>query len=376
MYITKPKSYFKLIESARNLFSTKWYETVSVAEICRNAGLSNGIFYRYFKNKKELFLKLLNEIVTYYEKSFSSITGGTFDERLDKFLNVVVSTGVGDYKKDILIYREGQYRFPKYEHHLRDLYAMGISNVFKRETTQAEQLFVSGIVRFVTIRYIFNSLAYNKENLKKLIVEGIFEEDIKDFNSIFDNKNIVYPEFFDDDSTKSKLINSGIKLFGEKGFHKTDIHDISKNAGYSVGTFYLYFNSKETFLSEIVELIGKRTRRFLSINLNKDLNRAENEIRGIYLFLKYFEENPEFYEIVRESEFVIRKTANEYYNAFERGYINNLKNIKLRDKKLVANSLMGISHYTGIEKIFLKRMDNEKTILKEISHYLNNGISI
>lgn len=372
---TKNKSYIKLLEAARDLFSQKWYETVSVVEICRKANLSNGVFYRYFKNKEEIFLKILNEIVVYYENGFSTIYGKNIDERMNKFLETVVKSGVGDYKKDIVIFREGQYRYHQYEEHLRNLYAKGISNVFLRETTPAEELYISGISRFVVIRYIFNNLKYNKEDLKKIIFKGIFDQEIKNFSQIFDTSELKYPEYPNGDSTKTKLIYSGIKLFGNQGFYKTDVHDIAKNAGYSAGTFYLYFESKESFLSEIVDIIGKITRRFLTINMKKELNRAENELRGIFLFLKYFEENSEFYEIVRESEFVLKDTSHKYYERFEKGYIENLEHIKLKDKKLIANSLMGISHYTGIDKIFLKRIDDVESFLIELSNYITNGVT-
>ncbi|RAP00007.1 hypothetical protein PW5551_00215 [Petrotoga sp. 9PW.55.5.1] len=372
---TKNKSYIKLLEAARDLFSQKWYETVSVVEICRKANLSNGVFYRYFKNKEEIFLKILNEIVVYYENGFSTIYGKNIDERMDKFLETIVKSGVGDYKKDVVIYREGQYRYRQYEEHLRNLYAKGISNVFLRETTPAEELYISGISRFVVIRYIFNNLKYNKEDLKKIIFKGIFDQEIKNFSQIFDTSELKYPEYPNGDSTKTKLIYSGIKLFGNQGFYKTDVHDIAKNAGYSAGTFYLYFESKESFLSEIVDIIGKITRRFLTINMKKELNRAENELRGIFLFLKYFEENSEFYEIVRESEFVLKDTSDKYYERFEKGYIENLEHIKLKDKKLIANSLMGISHYTGIDKIFLKRIDDIESFLIELSNYITNGVT-
>lgn len=372
---TKNKSYIKLLEAARDLFSQKWYETVSVVEICRKANLSNGVFYRYFKNKEEIFLKILNEIVVYYENGFSTIYGKNIDERMNKFLETVVKSGVGDYKKDVVIFREGQYRYHQYEEHLRNLYAKGISNVFLRETTPAEELYISGISRFVVIRYIFNNLKYNKEDLKKIIFKGIFDQEIKNFSQIFDTSELKYPEYPNGDSTKTKLIYSGIKLFGNQGFYKTDVHDIAKNAGYSAGTFYLYFESKESFLSEIVDIIGKITRRFLTINMKKELNRAENELRGILLFLKYFEENSEFYEIVRESEFVLKDTSDKYYERFEKGYIENLEHIKLKDKKLIANSLMGISHYTGIDKIFLKRIDDVESFLIELSNYITNGVT-
>lgn len=45
-----------------------------------------------------------------------------------------------------------------------------------------------------------------------------------------------------------KLIESGMKLFAEKGYHKTSIQEIASAAGVSKGAFYLYFQSKEDFI--------------------------------------------------------------------------------------------------------------------------------
>jgi Transcriptional regulator len=50
-----PSSKGRLVQAAIEQFSAKWYGTVSVAEICRAAGLSNGLFYRYFQSKEEIF---------------------------------------------------------------------------------------------------------------------------------------------------------------------------------------------------------------------------------------------------------------------------------------------------------------------------------
>ncbi len=49
----------KIITSAERLFAEKWYSTVSVADICRTAGVSNGIAYHYFDNKDELLKDLM-----------------------------------------------------------------------------------------------------------------------------------------------------------------------------------------------------------------------------------------------------------------------------------------------------------------------------
>ena len=40
-----------LLTAALRLFARKWFAVVSVAEICREAGVSNGLFYRYFRSK-------------------------------------------------------------------------------------------------------------------------------------------------------------------------------------------------------------------------------------------------------------------------------------------------------------------------------------
>ncbi|OQY41639.1 MAG: hypothetical protein B6227_04365 [Fusobacteriia bacterium 4572_74] len=43
----------KIIDSAIDLFSKDSYGKVSIAQICKNAKISNGIIYNYFRNKEE-----------------------------------------------------------------------------------------------------------------------------------------------------------------------------------------------------------------------------------------------------------------------------------------------------------------------------------
>ena len=44
----------KIYSTARSLFQTVGYENVSIADICKGAGISMGNFYHYFKNKNEI----------------------------------------------------------------------------------------------------------------------------------------------------------------------------------------------------------------------------------------------------------------------------------------------------------------------------------
>jgi len=53
--------------------------------------------------------------------------------------------------------------------------------------------------------------------------------------------------------TKEKLIEVGIGLFCEHGYHGTGIQEIVDALGVPKGSFYNYFKSKESFASEIVK---------------------------------------------------------------------------------------------------------------------------
>ena len=50
----------KILGAAIKLFSTRGFNSASVDDICRDAGISKGAFYHHFKSKQALFLALLD----------------------------------------------------------------------------------------------------------------------------------------------------------------------------------------------------------------------------------------------------------------------------------------------------------------------------
>ncbi|MBN1272994.1 MAG: TetR/AcrR family transcriptional regulator [Candidatus Aminicenantes bacterium] len=59
---TASKKCRQIIDTARNLFWFHGLRRVSVEEICQTAGVSKMTFYKYFKNKIDLILFILNEM--------------------------------------------------------------------------------------------------------------------------------------------------------------------------------------------------------------------------------------------------------------------------------------------------------------------------
>lgn len=51
---------------------------------------------------------------------------------------------------------------------------------------------------------------------------------------------------------KDRILESASKIFYEKGYNKTSVNDIVKNANISKGQFYTYFDSKEELFFDII----------------------------------------------------------------------------------------------------------------------------
>jgi AcrR family transcriptional regulator len=55
------------------------------------------------------------------------------------------------------------------------------------------------------------------------------------------------------DIRKAEIVNAAIEAFSRKGYHRTKVSDITKEAGISTGTFYIYFENKRELFIEVVE---------------------------------------------------------------------------------------------------------------------------
>lgn len=61
--------------------------------------------------------------------------------------------------------------------------------------------------------------------------------------------------------TLAKLLEAGIVVFGQRGFHSARVDDIVKVADTSHGTFYLYFSSKEDLFRALVADVTEQMRQ-------------------------------------------------------------------------------------------------------------------
>lgn len=355
--------------AALSLLSKRWYQTVSVAEICRTAGVSNGVFYRYFRSKDELLASLLDSFLDRFSADLDKIDGATIDERISHLVTAVAGAA-HRYAEEVTVFREGQYVMRQYETQLHALYQRTVARLYGRPISSVEYLYLLAGVRFVATRALYHDLTINNRLLTDFLLRGVFPE----ARGTLEIPAPPRPPEPAAHGPKERLVEAGLELFGDRGVHEVQVVDIARLAGYSVGTFYNHFESKESFLSRVVSEIGHRTRVYLRRQQRTDLPRWQQEVLGIAHFLEAFDSHRNFYEIVREAEFVVPQTVREYYDAFERGYCEGLTGFEANDRPVVANFLMGLSHYIGIEVLLQQSITDRHALLVELGGLLRSGI--
>lgn len=62
------------------------------------------------------------------------------------------------------------------------------------------------------------------------------------------------------DERRRQLLEAAIRVFGNKGYHHSQISDIIKEAGVARGTFYLYFESKREIFDGVITTLFEMVR--------------------------------------------------------------------------------------------------------------------
>ncbi|MCC0631637.1 TetR/AcrR family transcriptional regulator [Clostridioides sp. ZZV14-6154] len=141
---------------------------------------------------------------------------------------------------------------------------------------------------------------------------------------------------------KQKLIITiAQRIFDQKGFQNTSILDIVKECKMSKATFYKHFETKESFICEIINYYDEKFLEIIhSINENKDIHPSEKLKRKIIavwgnIFSRttintYVREN--FSEVQRKTTSKLQKKSranllNEYKLSLFDNYGNKIENI-------------------------------------------------
>jgi AcrR family transcriptional regulator len=154
--------------------------------------------------------------------------------------------------------------------------------------------------------------------------------------------------------TKAKLLEAAETVFASVGYHEASIVKITEGAGVGLGTFYLYFDGKQTIFDEVVEDLNRRVRHAMTDAARSAGTRLEAERAGFRAFFRFTAQHPALYRIVRQAEFVSPGALRLHYTRIVDGYIAGLKaaqlsgEVRQMDPTVAAWALMGIGELIGM----------------------------
>lgn len=152
---------------------------------------------------------------------------------------------------------------------------------------------------------------------------------------------------------REQLIKGAVKLFKEKGFHRTTTREMAKEAGFSIGTLYEYIGSKEDVLYLVCDSIYEEVRTRLDAHLAKQeagmdrlkqviaslfkvMNEMQDEVLIMYQEAKSLPKESLSYVLKKEAEMtgLVESAVRE---ASEAGSISPLEPMEI---EILANNIM------------------------------------
>ncbi|MEM9300706.1 MAG: TetR/AcrR family transcriptional regulator [Pseudomonadota bacterium] len=154
--------------------------------------------------------------------------------------------------------------------------------------------------------------------------------------------------------TREKLLQAAEIEFGEKGFHEAAISGITQRAGVALGTFYVYFDSKEEIFRALVSYMGHLTRTSIAQRVASAPDRLSAEREGVRAFIEFVRAHRNLYRIVSEAQFVAEDAYRDYYQTFASGYVQNLEaaaergEIRAGEQEIRTWALLGMNVFLGM----------------------------
>ncbi len=375
-----------LKSAAEDIFSRAGYESASVAEICRESGLSNGAFYRHFRSKRQVFEEITADMKESLEATLSDVKGDTLRERLLSFYGSIFET-LWNNRKKFIAFHEAEYRFPDLEKAVERSYRKALARVLRISPDNLERYkkwFTIGSSRFTAIYWIlFQGRRVPESTVNSLVdfvLKGLGARQKLDSDSVNYDATSEYNR--DVPGTKDAILVAAERLMGARGYFKTSVYEIMSKAGFAQGTFYNYFESKQKLLEELVIWANRRFRRTLKDSSERIEGRLNKEVRNYKAFLLFMTVHRDLYEIVREAEFILDGVGQLYYEKILRSYVPALKEsmeageIEQGNPEDLGLFLMGIGHFMGIDLVLREELPKEQwnEQLIELASLVSHGL--
>lgn len=176
------------------------------------------------------------------------------------------------------------------------------------------------------------------------------------------------------------LLDAAAAEFGEKGFHESSVVSITQRAGVALGSFYTYFDSKDSLFRALVRDMSAQVRQTVGPVIAAEANRLDGERKGLAKFLSFVREHKELYRIIDEAEFVDPASYRAHYEDTVKGYLASLKDAankgQLREdvEDVHAWAIVGMNVFLGLRYGVLGEDRDVTEVATIAADLLTNGL--
>ena len=390
----------KLIEAFAKLSLEKSFLDITIKDITRTSGISTTAFYNYFSSKDDLLkyyvdyslrsIEKLVDVFIKYRLGLSSMIRG--------LLHIFTTFG---HDEKLLAFHRVFREFEFLKKDLAEFYYTKLLDVLDhvlkfngipedKIDPKTISISIIGSAEFIHLfRRLFNTpgdISADIEVAGDLIMKGLGIKtlpinlqikDTKDLKELIEEYDIY--KLLKIPENKQMIISAALDVLANKSFRDSKIYEFMDKAGYAIGMFYKIYESKEDLLKDLVSIIGKTLRRYLTMCTLEAKDPVEREAMGTACFLSFIKKNGTIYRIVRESEYINIDIAKSYYTAFLRSYSRRIETdmeryrIHIYKPESLAISLMGINHMIGLVGMILKET-NIINFIRDLAKIYSNGI--
>ena len=231
---------------------------------------------------------------------------------------------------------------------------------------------------------------YGQEHLKRLAfikqlqseknmpLYFIRDEINKNFQENKETSNLTYSS----NHKKEEIINSAIRVFREKGFAATSIHDIVTESGIGRATFYLFFENKDEVFNDCFDQLFSELFKGVWEEIKREQDPLMRLQKRARIFLRSYEKwadamnllrgaslskNPVFQE---KLNLIMKQIGSTVARDLERAVA--LGQIRPINTTLAGYMAMGMTEYCGY--LYAQGRYDEEVLLKTLSDLLMNGL--
>ncbi|MFH0823353.1 MAG: TetR family transcriptional regulator [Pseudomonadota bacterium] len=173
------------------------------------------------------------------------------------------------------------------------------------------------------------------------------------------------------DAKRHKIVEAAIRIFSQKGYHRTKVQDITDALGISTGTFYIYFGNKRDLFVEVVDhvfrtILGEAAKAIMT---EEDIQKRMM-VRGRVFYENYSKYNEILHQLRAEmagDDKWPQEKIKKAYHDLTRPVIKDIRRgidtglYREIDPDLLAYALTGL-----IEIMSLRMMINNKYTFEDI----------